>query len=593
MSLDARAVIVVEAVAKQAIAEFQRTGKSLGELDRQSRKSAEGGKTLGQSLSSIKVSAAAAGIAIAGAIAVIKKGFQFAREGAEILELKQAGESLAQSFGQSMSSIVRSIKEGSGSTISEMEAIGVATKALNLGVITSEKQFGQLAAVAEALGDRLGKSTAESMADVTQALTMMNSRALASAGITTDAEAIWKSYATSIGKSVKDLTDAEKRTALLEDATKRLGGQALSTADQFDRMAAAGQDASNRLKASWAQFTAPAVKAAADWLTMNNRISDSIALLKRHGMSQDEFSRAVGVSTENATVFYQALLRWATEQDRATAADKGRHAALAQLNEDLQKLDGFTARATVIISQITTSSGTGTTQGSTAATRGFYQEKAKQAATQAAFESQQKTAKVTAQQHGGELTGFDLVGDPGPNAELIVGNTVIPARMTRELMRLGLVPGRKMQAGGVLIDGLVGSGGSYQSSGGGAISGGGTAAVYKQSKYRTGRDKSTGIRESFGGADATSIAATQAATQQLGQQGAAETQTVLAAVASQSQQIADVIAGEITRQMAQTIRVTAETNALLRGVIAAVTATGNSQRTGSAVAEALVRTGSL
>ena len=52
-------------------------------------------------------------------------------------------------------------------------------------------------------------------------------------------------------------------------------------------------------------------------------------------------------------------------------------------------------------------------------------------------------------QHGGPFDGVALVGDPGPNAELVFGSgVVIPAGKTREIMREGIVPVKGFQGGG-------------------------------------------------------------------------------------------------------------------------------------------------
>ena len=62
-----------------------------------------------------------------------------------------------------------------------------------------------------------------------------------------------------------------------------------------------------------------------------------------------------------------------------------------------------------------------------------------------------RRSDVTRNAHGGPLTGVNLVGEQGP--ELVVGKTVIPADLTKRLLRLGVEPGRKFLGGG-LLDGL-------------------------------------------------------------------------------------------------------------------------------------------
>lgn len=49
---------------------------------------------------------------------------------------------------------------------------------------------------------------------------------------------------------------------------------------------------------------------------------------------------------------------------------------------------------------------------------------------------------------GGRLSGFNLVGEEG--MELVIGNTVVPTRLTKQLLALGLIPGKKLLEGGAL-----------------------------------------------------------------------------------------------------------------------------------------------
>jgi len=55
---------------------------------------------------------------------------------------------------------------------------------------------------------------------------------------------------------------------------------------------------------------------------------------------------------------------------------------------------------------------------------------------------------------GGRHTGISLVGEAGP--EYIIGNTVIPARQTRQMMNAGIRPSRQFYSGGLIgVDGMT------------------------------------------------------------------------------------------------------------------------------------------
>jgi hypothetical protein len=284
--------------AKQAIAETQK-------LEKTTKSSVKG---MGDSIGELKQGTVAAWAAIVGAVVLAKKAFEFSRQGAEISELKAAGKDLAASYGLSMDAVVRAVQRGAGGTISEMDAIGVATQALNLGVVTTQEQFEQLALVSEALGDRLGKSTGQSMIDVTQALTRLNARTLASAGITANADAVFAEYAARIGKTVKQLTDAEKRTALLEDATSRLGGQSESAADKFDRLGVSAEAASVRLKEASGRALAPWAAASADAITKTLDLADASEYLGVSLQKVDDAFRFVNEAGEVVATTQQELI---------------------------------------------------------------------------------------------------------------------------------------------------------------------------------------------------------------------------------------------------------------------------------------------
>src|SRR3989304_5832642 len=82
--------------AKQAIQETQKLEKATGETAKQMR----------AKWKDLAEDAAGAFAVITGAILVAKKGFEFAREGAEIAELRQAGQDLAATYELSMDRVV-------------------------------------------------------------------------------------------------------------------------------------------------------------------------------------------------------------------------------------------------------------------------------------------------------------------------------------------------------------------------------------------------------------------------------------------------------------------------------------------------------
>ena len=255
MSLDARARIVISAVAAEAIREFQKTGAAIKGVSDQAKQQSD---TLGKTSRDWKSYLTAIG-AVTAALYTAKKAFDFARQGAEIQELRGAFDDLATQAGQSSNAIVSAIQHGADGTINSMDAISTATRVMNLGIASTPEEFEKLANVAETLGDRLGLDTAAAIDTVSSALTSLMPRALRSAGITADAEGVWKKYAASMGTTAEKLTDAQKRTALLNDANERLGAGTSSLADSFDQLDVAFDEQMMRLRETAAVMADPYV----------------------------------------------------------------------------------------------------------------------------------------------------------------------------------------------------------------------------------------------------------------------------------------------------------------------------------------------
>jgi hypothetical protein len=634
--------------AKQAIAETQKLEKATGETAKQMR----------AKWKDLAEDAAGAFAVISGAILVAKKGFEFAQEGAEIAELRQAGQDLAATYELSMDRVVAAVKRGASGTINEMAAIAASSRVMNLGVITSEKQFQQLATVAEALADRLGKSTEQSMVDVGQALTVMNARTLVSAGITADADAVWAAYAKTIGKSVKDLTDAEKRTALLEDAVNRLGGGAASAADEFDRFGTRIDDSKARIQAfvgtagggmlgwfndmhdaakigeevrrrglltdeRWRELVLELSAGHRDLASVLNEVEQAAAAQEAAGhsltaqmMIQDEITKGLAENTEAGGMAMDRLAeRNRNAAERIQGAVDDMNAAWGALDpsplDDLLSLEKMTAWREVggaalndFIADLETAAIAGqdisdeldlaqslalalqVQAGEIDLTEAKAQAKdlglawktdvapyidASRKDIEAILRANGREVRIKVvtsyerltgdtghgRQHGGRLTGVNLVGEAGP--EMIVNGVVIPAGETRRLMALGLLPGRRMQGGGKVF---------YPESKG---------APETQSLVRhltSGSGKAPQGQEAWRPAQMAQVAA------------AVASQATAAAVGAVGGQIAAVQLAqsqELQRQATQQAAADAEQNRLLREIADAVRATGTPGQIGAAL----------
>lgn len=163
--------------------------------------------------------------------------------------LGRATENLVRSFGVSGQAMVKAITDASKGTISSLDAMRMANKAMLLDVVKNEREMGDLARIAIVLGQAMGKDAASSVDDLTTALGRQSPLILDNLGIKmnlTEAEA---RYAQSLGKTVEQLTDAEKKQAFLNAAWEKarekadqLGGVQIDTIGQLEQLTAAWAD---------------------------------------------------------------------------------------------------------------------------------------------------------------------------------------------------------------------------------------------------------------------------------------------------------------------------------------------------------------
>ena len=571
MSLDARARIVIEAVTRQAIADMAKTGQAIKGVGDQTKQQTGILQGAGQAWKSLLIGVGAA----TAALYTAKKAFDFAREGAEILELKDAFSGLATEAGQSSTAIVSAIRRGADGTIASMDAISVATKVMNLGIASTPAEFEKLANVAETLGDRLGKDTATSINDVAAALTSLMPRAIRSAGITADAEGVWTRYAESIGKTLPMLTDAEKRTALLDDANKRLGTGVASTADQFDRFEANLKDLKDLAAVAAVSGIGPLVawlaRATSAGLEFGTALDDMDYLISKRLPFGFTLMADGTIKSKDELIRMNAELQ--ANKERFQLSD----IELVKYANHLAGLNGTSVSTTVVTNYLTGGGGGGPGANML---RAYQQDPNALTATQAA--TARRVASISAgvsgytggRQHGGRLgAGMTLVGEAGP--EMVINGVVIPTNTTRQLMRLGLIPGKTLGTGGGLFEGETSGQLGFiapKPPPKGTPSGGIQAAM---------------IASSSGAPTSAAMATAAAAAQTAAASVAAEITPAITSAVLASQAGTQTAAALITQATAQTVAASAELANLLRDLIEITERQGDSDDIGRSVRDSI------
>ncbi len=181
----------------------------------------------------------AAGAITAASGAIVALGTR----GAAVADVSEAFAGLSAAAGSSAEVMLGQLRAGTLGTISDMELMQTANKALGAGLITSSDDMRTLAAGAQMLADRTGGDTKEAFESLTTAMASGRTASLKQLGIFVDSKVAVENYAASIGKSKEELTDAERAqalsTATLTALRTQLQQNGPATADFGDNMAKA------------------------------------------------------------------------------------------------------------------------------------------------------------------------------------------------------------------------------------------------------------------------------------------------------------------------------------------------------------------
>jgi len=169
------------------------------------------GRAAGQSLAAV---GKAAGI-MAGAVTAAAAGVVLlAKRGSEVANVRRAFDALSGAIGETGDEILNVTRTATKGLISDMEIMEQANKGLLLGLPITADEMGLLGKTAITLGQAMKVGPEQALNDLITGLGRGSAMILDNLGITIKAKDANEQYAASIGKAVKDLTGAEKKTAL-------------------------------------------------------------------------------------------------------------------------------------------------------------------------------------------------------------------------------------------------------------------------------------------------------------------------------------------------------------------------------------------
>jgi hypothetical protein len=191
----------------------------------------------------------AGGLAIVGSAAIRAAG-DMAQLGAQTEMLRASLQSLATQNGTTAQEMVSALQGASRGMIAEQDLILGANRALLLGVAKNSEEMVALMQVATVRGRAMGISVTQAFNDIVTGLGRGSALILDNLGIVVDAEGTNRAYAASLGKTASQLTEVEKKQALVNKVLEE--GQKLAAQSATDTQLQA--DSYARLSAAWKDF---------------------------------------------------------------------------------------------------------------------------------------------------------------------------------------------------------------------------------------------------------------------------------------------------------------------------------------------------
>ena len=290
-------------------------------------------------------------------------------------------DNLAKSAGFS-SAAFEKFQDATDNTISSVDLMTQANNAMLLGIADSEDQMAELFDVGQRLAQGLGQDTAYGIESLVTGLGRQSKLMLDNLGIMLDVNKANDDYATKLGKTASDLTDAERKQAFVNAAmeegrrlVEKMGEEQLTMASSMDQAKSAISDVGVEIGitlapavASIASGFSGAASAVANYIK-NLRLSTTAItetttaeekeeiLLARIARKKDEIrdSNKVGARDEREQAQQQAdLLALELELVEAVAKRKDEELSLTLKNIDATKLQAEAEQALAEVKNVET-----------------------------------------------------------------------------------------------------------------------------------------------------------------------------------------------------------------------------------------------
>lgn len=228
------------------------------------------------------------------ALGLLTKGVKdLTSSAANTKEAHQAMDRLAKTMNMDWEKILSWLQKASKGTVANYDLILAANKAMSLGVTKNTSDFSTLMEIARVKAKNMWSTTTQAFNDIVTGLGRGSAPILDNLGIIVNATEVNEEYAKSIGKTAKELTDAEKKQALINkvvaDGKKQMqemGDVALSEAEWSAKLEAQLKNLSDTIGTALipivntaTDMIAPLIESFSKWAEKNPGLLKGIVLL--------------------------------------------------------------------------------------------------------------------------------------------------------------------------------------------------------------------------------------------------------------------------------------------------------------------------
>lgn len=217
---------------------------------------------------------ALAGMGIAlGAMELGRFALDAAKSAAAAARVAESFGGLAGNVGADANRMMDAMRSMSAGMINDTDLMLSANRAMMLGVATNADEMSRLLEVAGERGQAMGLSMSQAFNDIVTGIGRQSAMILDNLGIVIDAEQSYANYAAQLNKTADDLSDVEKKHALLNAVLAESDGKLDASVSSYEQLGSA----MSNLKDELGELAAPSVSAGVAALAASvSALNDSL-----------------------------------------------------------------------------------------------------------------------------------------------------------------------------------------------------------------------------------------------------------------------------------------------------------------------------